>query len=87
MVLIVDPCTRYQELSRGKYRGGNCPYVANKGVCDNTLTKAWYRALGLNGSLEIQNIPAETATCGTLFPYWMQGYLDIFYNYFILTHL
>ena len=75
LYLASDPCDEsvYRELPRAEYRGGACAYDDQKPTCDAALYSDWYRAIGVNGSLKMQDTPAELFTCGTKFPIWMNG--------------
>ena len=73
-----DPCTKNSELPRAGYRGGQCDMTYGKETCDAALKYGWYRAVGVNNiDLEIQTTVAGFASCGTKFPYWMNGKLSI----------
>ena len=70
-----DPCSPdiYSFIPRADYRGGACSYNEEDPICDVTLVTGWYRAVGLEGNLKMQETEAELFTCGTKFPIWMNG--------------
>ena len=80
MVLFLqagEPCSEgeYSLLPRADYRGGNCEYNADKQVCDVILSPGWYRAIGREGDLKLQDVEPDFLTCGTKYPIWMNGKL------------
>ncbi|XP_066302609.1 MAM and LDL-receptor class A domain-containing protein 1-like isoform X2 [Branchiostoma lanceolatum] len=69
-----DPCTNYQELNQARRSAAAQVGSGGNLLCDNTLSKAWYRFISYVGG-EIPTTCVEPYHCGTQVPIWMNGTL------------
>eukprot|EP00058_Branchiostoma_floridae_P004010 XP_002589498.1 hypothetical protein BRAFLDRAFT_88357 [Branchiostoma floridae] len=69
-----DPCTDYRELNQVRRSSAAEVQAGHSLLCDNTLTKDWYRFISYVGG-EIPTTCVEPYHCGTQVPIWMNGTL------------
>ncbi|XP_078572159.1 MAM and LDL-receptor class A domain-containing protein 2-like isoform X1 [Branchiostoma floridae x Branchiostoma japonicum] len=69
-----DPCTDYHELNQVRRSSAAEVQAGHSPLCDNTLTKGWYRFISYVGG-DIPTTCVEPYHCGTQVPIWMNGTL------------
>ncbi|XP_062618282.1 uncharacterized protein LOC134279884 [Saccostrea cucullata] len=59
-------------LFEPKHRAVNCRYNGSENYCDRYITPGWYRF-----NFDMVTYPPALGSCGTLYPYWLNGTIPL----------